>query len=73
MMIHGTAYFVSKSSAVRYYRSQGFGSRVEVEAIVERKLADGEIHVGKPDVPEGMTLVILDHGCRYGLYERHSK
>lgn len=62
-MMIGTSYFVSVAEALRYYRPYGFG----MEA-VQRKLADGEIHVGKPPFdPGSQKLVIIDDGSRYGV------
>lgn len=71
MTTHGTAHFVSVLKAIRYYYSQGMG-RTEREAasLVDQKLLAGEIHIGKPDLPAGAKLILLDDGCRYGIEER---
>jgi hypothetical protein len=38
----------------------------EARTEVERKLHDGEIHIGKPAVQAGQTLTIVD-GARYAI------
>lgn len=69
-MITGTAHFVSFTKACDYYREQ---SNEETPAALERlvraKIADGEIYIGKPDVPVGAKLILLDDGTRYGIEE----
>jgi hypothetical protein len=68
MTTHGTAHFVSVLKAIRYYHSQGMG-RTERESamLVDQKLAAGEIKLGRPGVPPGSRLVLLDNDCRYGI------
>jgi hypothetical protein len=66
-LTHGTAHFLSVAHAVRYYRSQGFGDRLEAAKLVAQKLAALEIFIGEPKCPDGSQLVILDDGCRYGI------
>jgi hypothetical protein len=61
-MLYGTAYFTSHEAAIRYYRPYGYDA-----ASVARKLAEGDIHVGKPSLSLGDRLVIIDDGARYGI------
>ncbi len=63
-MTYGTSYFVSKSAAVRYYRDYE-GS--DAARAVERKLREGEIHIGKPTLKAGERLTTLDGGKRYAI------
>jgi hypothetical protein len=65
----GTCHFVSFTKACDYYRDQGNDdlSPTELERMVREKLNDGEIYIGKPDVPVGCRLVLLDNGTRYGI------
>lgn len=60
----GTSHFVSKLKAIRYYRDyEGDGAA----AAVDRKLAAGEIHIGKPELKPGQKLNIIDNGTRYEI------
>jgi len=66
MTRYGTSHFVSKAAAIRYYRdTEGDNAR---EA-VERKLSEGEIHIGAPDLKPGETLSVIDNGTRYEIAE----
>lgn len=60
----GTSYFVSEKAAIRYYRPYGYRNAAET---VRRKLAEGEIHIGKPQLKAGERLVIVDNGTRYAI------
>lgn len=53
-MFIGTSHFISRAAAIRYYRPYGTDA-----AEVDRKLADGEIHIGKP---EGTASIIPGEG-----------
>ncbi len=65
-MTYGTSYFTSKSAAVRYYRAyEGAGAA----AAVDRKLAEGSIHIGKPNLKANESLTIIDNGTRYAITE----
>lgn len=67
-LTHGTANFVSLASAVSYYWAQGYGDTEKAtREIVKEKLAAGEIHIGKPEVPAGGKLFVIDHGTRYAI------
>lgn len=61
-MRYGTSYFVSKAAAVRYYRDYGDDARS-----VDRKLAEGLIHIGKPPIRPGDRLSVIDSGTRYEI------
>lgn len=61
---YGTSYFVSLAAAVRYYRDYGYDKRG-----VQRKIAEGEIHVGKPPLKSGDRLSVIDGGTRYQITE----
>ena len=67
----GTCHFVNFTKACDYYRQQGNDdlSPADLERLVRRMIDDGEIEIGKPDVPIGARLVLLDDGTRYGLEE----
>jgi hypothetical protein len=62
MTFSGTANFISKAAANKYYKSQGYDL-----AEVNRKIKDGEIFIGKPEVPKGMTLKVNREEGRYVL------
>jgi hypothetical protein len=47
MHIIGTAHFVSRKAAIRYYRDYHYPN---TEAAVDRKLAEGAIFIGKPEI-----------------------
>lgn len=61
-MITGTSHFVSYGTADRYYRDYGY-----TPADVTQKVADGEIHIGKPQLKKGETLITIDNGTRYAI------
>lgn len=58
----GASYFVSKAAAVRYYAYEG-----ATEATIDRKLAEGLIHIGKPALQPGQRLTTIDNGTRYAV------
>jgi hypothetical protein len=59
----GTSYFVSRNAAIHYYFP------FDTTAAVDRKIAAGEIHIGKPDRPLGCRLIVIDDGRRYAIEE----
>jgi hypothetical protein len=59
----GTAHFVSKAKAVRYYREY----EIDARAAVERKLSEGSIHIGPPTLKPGERLTTIDGGTRYAV------
>lgn len=65
----GTCHFVNLTKACDYYRGQGNDdlTPAALEQLVRGMIANGEIALGKPDVPVGAKLVLLDDGTRYGL------
>ena len=71
MTIIGTSNFVNFTKACDYYRDQGNDdlTPAELERLVRDKIAESEIEIGKPDVPVGGRLLILDNGTRYGIEE----
>lgn len=66
MIRTGTSHFKSREAAMRYYKPYGY---IDLARAVDRKLADGEIHIGppalKPDGSERFTLI--DGGLRYAI------
>ena len=63
----GTCYFVSKRAAMRYYiRQNPHTTMIDVE----RKLAGGEIHIGRPPLKTGQRLAVIDRHTRYAIIER---
>jgi hypothetical protein len=65
-MTTGTSHFVSIAHAVRYYTPYGYDNP---RATVERKIAEGEIHIGKPTLKQGDKLITVDGGTRYAIME----
>ena len=70
-MTLGTCYFVNFTKACDYYRSQGNDelTPAELEILVRSKINDNEICLGKPDVPVGGRLLLIDDGTRYEIEE----
>ena len=58
----GTAYFRSLYDAYKYYSSYEYPS---CKKAVDYKIDQGEIHIGKPDVPEGAKLLLDRNEGRY--------
>ena len=65
-MTYGTSYFASLSAAVRYYKAYG-----EDRADVERKVAEGSIHIGRPPLKAGDKLTLIDGGTRYAITSKN--
>lgn len=63
-MITGTAYFVSRRHAIRYYRRQG-----DTAEDVDARIDAGEIHIGIPPLQPGNWLMTIDKGCRYAIVD----
>lgn len=55
-MKFGTCHFVSRRTAIAYYGN---------EEIVDRKLAEGEIFIGKPPVKDGEEIIVNGKEGRY--------
>lgn len=63
MAITGTSYFTSLESARLYYAPYGYS-----HADVDHKLAQGEIHIGRPPITYGKERwTKLDGGLRWGI------
>ena len=60
MMRVGTSYFKTLYAAYEYYDSQC----IDIEE-VDRKIDQGEIHIGKPEVPDGAKLLLDRSEGRY--------
>jgi hypothetical protein len=58
----GTSHFVSRDTAINYYRGYGFDAKA-----VDQKIADGEIHIGKPKLNPNEYLTVIDNGARYAI------
>jgi hypothetical protein len=61
----GTSYFISRRTAVRYYKTHGGFTKKDVN----RKIEDGEIHIGQPPLKPGQRLVLIDRYTRYAIEE----
>jgi len=67
-MTIGTCYFVNFTKACDYYRDYDVDMTPnELECLVREKLDDGEIYLGKPNIPVGCKLILLDADTRYGI------
>jgi len=65
----GTSWFPSMWCARRYYGYEHGAISAPREAI-ERKIAEGLIHIGQPDFdPARQKLVTLDGGLRWGIQD----
>ncbi len=62
MTTTGTNYFKDLLAVLKYYGPYGYN-----EKDVHSKLADGEIHIGKPALKPGETLSLIDDGTRYAI------
>ena len=70
-MRYGTSHFVNFTKACDYYRDQGNDdlTPTELGRLVQGKIDEGEIDLGKPDVPVGGRLLLIDDGTRYAIEE----
>jgi hypothetical protein len=55
MTTFGTAHFVSKRAAIRYYRDYGL-----TPSDIDTKLSAGEIFIGKPEAKPLETLFVRE-------------
>lgn len=62
-MKYGTSYFVSQEAAERYYRKQTCNAKYTVQ----RKLREGEIHIGEPPLQPGDRLSVIRDEGRYQI------
>lgn len=60
-MTYGTSHFTTKAAAVRYYRAY----EDEPSKAVERKLAEGQIHIGIPELRDGQSCYVNAEEGRY--------
>jgi len=67
MTTYGTSYFVSVDAAIRYYKDTEGRSAAHA---VDRKIREGQIHIGKPTLKAGQTLLVIDGGTRYAISEK---
>jgi hypothetical protein len=65
----GTAHFVTRRAAVRYYTPYENGDIVAALDAVARKLAEGQIHIGPPALKAGQTLSLNREEGRYFITE----
>lgn len=63
-MRYGTSYFTSRRAAERYYSGPVWDDPKDV---VTRKLAEGEIHIGKPPLKPGQRLSVIPSEGRYQI------
>jgi hypothetical protein len=63
----GTSHFVSLDAAIRYYSDYDYD---DVKGAVARKIAEGEISIGKPDLKPGERLTLVDEGKRYAIVQK---
>lgn len=58
----GTSYFPSYGAALRYYRPyEQPCTTQELRAVIDRKLNEGQIHIGRPPLKPGDRLTIEDN------------
>lgn len=67
-MTIGTNYFVSRSAAISFYYAYGYDS-IEVD----RRIKEGDIHIGEPPTKPGETIIRVDGGKRYAIIEEQKK
>lgn len=66
IMQTGTSHFVSFESARRYYLPYGFKNTAEA---VRRKIQDGEITIGPPQIKNGQKLLVIQDEGRYAIQD----
>lgn len=71
MIRYGTHHFVTADAARRYYKGQGDADCFGPGWIkrIDEKIQAGEIAIGKPPLPPGAKLIIIDNGTRYAIEE----
>jgi hypothetical protein len=67
---YGTAYFPTLAHAARYYHPYGYAN---VRETVLRKVHEGEIHIGAPQLKPGQRLILIDDGNRYAIEENEAR
>ena len=63
-MTIGTSYFINLQAAYRYYAPYG-----DSHAAVDRKIVEGQIHIGRPAAKDGERLTLIDGGTRWAVVE----
>ena len=58
----GTSHFVGYNAALRYFAYEN-----ATDTDIDRKIAEGLIHIGKPALKAGQKLSIIDDGTRYAI------
>ena len=58
-MIIGTSHFISKEAAIKYYSDYEYD---DVKSAVERKLQEGLIHIGPPQIQDKEYLKVNNEG-----------
>lgn len=69
---YGTCHFPSHAAAMNYYRDYlPYHDRewFTLLKLIQQKIDDGEIVIGKPVVPAGCELCLIDDGTRYAIAE----
>jgi len=64
MIIIGTSYFLSIPAAIRYFSYEN-----TTRTTINKKIAEGLIHIGQPLVRKNQKLKIIDDGTRYTIVE----
>jgi hypothetical protein len=62
----GTSHFVSYEDAMRYYSGYGYSN---TQRAVDRKLSEGEIHIGRPATKAGEKITLDKGEGRYFIEE----
>lgn len=66
----GTSHFVSLTAARAYYSPYDPDlTAEELKAWIDRKVAEGEIHIGKPTLQPGQKLSVIPGEGRYQIEE----
>ena len=70
-MIVGTSHFVNFTKACDYYKESGYfegdWTPAGVEQEIRRKIEEGEISLGQPELKPGDRLLLVDSGTRYAI------
>lgn len=67
-MIYGTSYFASTTDAYMYYKPYGYD---DLRETVDRKIAEGEIHIGAPATPKNGRVFLNSQEGRYFIEENN--
>jgi hypothetical protein len=61
----GTSYFPSREAAKQYYVYEQASL-----ADIDRKIAEGLIHIGFPPCAHNQRIVLIDRGMRYAVVDK---